>query len=243
MGFVRQVVALLFIITVPIALVTTNIRIAANEPRVYEYAADTYDSPEVTGIPRGELLRASAGIRDYFRNDEGRLFIRVINSDGEAVPLFSSRETQHMHDVKSVLQMTFRVQEVAVVFVLAYVVAIFIWARESGLRTLATQLIIAGGVGLVAIGAIGAFAAVGFDQFWGQFHGVLFSNDLWQLDPERDHLIQMFPEEFWRDVTIWIGIGTVAELAVLAFFSAIYLGVTRHERVVYDATLADGVSA
>lgn len=242
MGFVRQVAALLFIIAVPVALFTTNIRIAANEPRVYEYAADTYDSPEATGIPRGELLRASAGIRDYFRNDESRLFIRVIDSDGEAAPLFNSRETQHMHDVKSVLQMTFRVQEVAVVFVLAYVVAIFIWARESSLRTLATQLIIAGGVGLVAIGAVGAFAAVGFDQFWEQFHGVLFSNDLWQLDPERDHLIQMFPEDFWRDMTIWIGVGTVGELAGLAAASALYLTATRRSTATYNAAVPGGVS-
>jgi integral membrane protein (TIGR01906 family) len=149
-----------------------------------------------------------------------------------------------MQDVKSVLQTTFRVQEMAVLFVLAYVVAVFIWARESTLRTLATQLLIAGGVGLVAIGAIGAFAAIGFETFWDNFHGVLFTNDFWQLDPNRDHLIQMFPEDFWRDVTIWIGIGTIAELAVLAFFSAIYLGITRHhEEVTYDAPVPDGARA
>jgi len=243
LGLVRNVAALLFIIAVPVALITTNIRIVTNEPRVYEYAADRYDTPDTTGIPKGELLRAGGAIRQYFKNDQDALFIRVITDEGETVSLFNSRETQHMKDVKAVLQTTFRVQEVAVLFVLAYIVAVFIWARESGLRALATQLIIAGGAGLVAIGGIGAFAAIGFDTFWDNFHGVLFTNDFWQLDPDTDHLIQMFPEEFWRDVTIWIGIGTVAELAALAFFSAIYLGVTRNEPVAYETPLAHSAGA
>jgi integral membrane protein (TIGR01906 family) len=243
LGFIRQVAALLFIIAVPVALFTSNIRILANEPHVYEYAADHYDTPSTTGIPRAELLKASAAIREYFRNDEDTLYIRVINSDGETVPLFNSRETQHMRDVKSVLRMTFRVQEAAVLFVLAYVVAVFIWARETSLRSLATQLIIAGGLGLVAIGAVGAFAAIGFDQFWNRFHGVIFSNDLWQLDPERDHLIQMFPDGFWRDASLWIGIGTLAELAVLAGAAALYLGLNRRSTVTYEAPLPHGARA
>ena len=233
MGFIRQIAALLFIVALPVALITTNIRIATNEPRVYAYAADQYDTTETTGIPRGELLRASGAIRSYFRNDEETLFIRVIDDEGARVPLFTSRETAHMRDVKNVLQTTFRVQEVAVLFVLAYVVGVFIWAREASLRLLATEIIIAGAVGLVAIGVIGTVAAVAFDPFWENFHGVLFENDFWQLDPDRDHLIQMFPEEFWRDVTIWIGIGTLAELALLAAASAVYLGVTRRSGETY----------
>lgn len=244
MGFIRLIAVVLFIIAVPTALVLTNIRIVANEPRVYAYAIDHYDGPATTGFPRNELLRSSADIRRYFRDDRETLVIRVRNDQGETESLFNARETQHMHDVKSVIGGAFRVQEVAVLFVCAYVVAIFIWARESSTRSLATQLLLASAAGLVAIAGIGVVAALGFDSFWERFHGVLFDNDLWQLDPDRDHLIQMFPEDFWRDVVVWIGAGTIGELLVLAAASAGYLGLTRKRtRVVNeeDARVPGGV--
>lgn len=232
MGFVRHIAALLFVIALPIALITTNVRIAVNEPRLYEYAADHYDTPETTGISREELLAASGELRDYFKNDEESVFVRV-QKDGEPISLFNPRETAHLRDVKTLFQANFRVQEATVVFVLAYVVAVFIWAREGNLRTLATQLLLSGLLGLAVIGAVGAIAVTGFDQSFEQFHLIAFDNDLWRLDPARDHLIQMFPEDFWREVSLWLGIATLAELAVLAALSAIYLGLTRQSTVTY----------
>ncbi|OGO51540.1 MAG: hypothetical protein A2148_01285 [Chloroflexi bacterium RBG_16_68_14] len=230
MGFVRQIAALLFIIALPIALITTNVRIAVNEPRLYEYVADRYDTPATTGIAREELLRASAALRAYYNNDEESIFVRV-QKDGEPISLFNPRETAHLRDVKTLFQASFRAQEAAVVFVLAYVVAVFIWAREGSLRTLARQLLLSGLLGLAVIGVVGAIAVSGFDQSFEQFHLIAFDNDLWQLDPDRDRLIQMFPDQFWRDVSLWIGIATLAELAVLAGLAAAYLGLTRRTPV------------
>jgi integral membrane protein (TIGR01906 family) len=226
LGFVRHIAALLFIVALPIALITTNVRIAANEPRLYEYAADHYDTPETTGISREELLDASGELRDYFNNDDESIFVRV-QKDGEPISLFNPRETAHLRDVKTLFQASFRVQEATVIFVLAYVVAVFIWAREGSLRTLATQLLLAGLLGLAVIGAVGAIAVSGFEQSFEQFHLVAFDNDFWRLDPTRDHLIQMFPEDFWREVSLWLGIATLVELATLALLSALYLGLTR----------------
>ena len=55
-------------------------------------------------------------------------------------------------------------------------------------------------LGVAIIGVVGAIAVAGFDQSFEQFHRVAFENELWRLDSTRDHLIQMFPEEFWRQV-------------------------------------------
>ncbi len=227
MGIVRTIAALLFIIALPVALATTNVRIAVNEPRVYEYAADEYDTPARTGIEREELLRASGEVRDYFNNDEDAIFIRV-QKDGQPISLFSTRETLHMQDVKNIMLMAFRVQELSVLFVLAYVVAIFIWAREGSLRSLARHVLISGALSLAIIAGAGALAVTGFDAMFERFHLIAFDNDLWQLDPARDHLIQMFPEAFWQDISIWVGIGTMVELGALAFLAIVYLVITRN---------------
>jgi len=241
LGLVRQLAALLFIVALPVALVTTNIRIVTNEPRVYQYATDHFHTTETTGVPRAELLRASAELRAYFNNNDDTIFVRVTTKDGQPISLFNSRETSHLRDVKTLFQGSFRVQEVSVVFVLAYVVAVFIWAREHTLHTLAREILVSAALSAAAVGVLGASALAGFDATFERFHVVFFSNDLWQLDPARDHLIQMFPDGFWRDVTLWIGVGTLAELGVLAAAAGAYLGRTRRTPVAY--AVPDGVQA
>jgi len=241
LGLVRQIAALLFIIAVPVALVTTNVRVVANEPRVYQYATDHFHTPDTTGIPRSELLRASGELRDYLNNGQGTLFVRVRNDDGQGVSLFNSRETAHLRDVKDLFQASFRVQEISVIFILAYVVTVFIWAREGSLRLLAREVLASAALTAIGVVVLAGIALTGFDQAFGRFHLIFFNNDLWQLDPARDHLVQMFPEGFWRDVTLWIGAATLAELAVLAGAAGAYLGFTRKRAVAYP--VASGAQA
>ena len=238
MGFARQIAALLFIVALPVALITTTVRVVLNEPRLYEYATDHYDTTATTGIERSELLRASGELRDYFNNSDESIFISV-QRNGSPISLFNPRETAHLRDVKALFQLTFRVQEVAVLFVLAYVVTVFIWAKEGTFRSLAMQVLTSGLVTLVVVGALGVVAVSGFEGAFTQFHVIAFDNDFWKLNPSRDHLIQMFPEAFWQDVPIWEGLGTLAEIGTLGLLSAIYLRATRSSRV--SVTLPAGV--
>ena len=238
MGFARQIAALLFIVALPVALITTTVRVVLNEPRLYEYATDHYDTTATTGIERSELLRASGELRDYFNNSDESIFISV-QRNGSPISLFNPRETAHLRDVKALFQLTFRVQEVAVLFVLAYVVTVFIWAKEGTFRSLAMQVLTSGLVTLVVVGALGVVAVSGFEGAFTQFHVIAFDNAFWKLNPSRDHLIQMFPEAFWQDVSIWVGLGTLAEIGTLGLLSAIYLRATRSSRV--SVTLPAGV--
>ncbi len=240
MGLVRYAATLAFIIAVPVALITTNVRILINAPALYEYATDHYDTTATTGIERDELLRASGELRDYFNNGEDEIFVRV-QKDGDPIRLFDDQETAHLRDVKTLLVSSFRVQEVSVMFVLAYVVAVFIWARENSLRTLARQLFISGALSLAVLAGVGGLIAAGFDSSFEQFHVIAFDNDFWRLDSSRQALIQMFPNGFWQDVTLWAGIATAAELSVLALLSLAYLRLTRHSPG--NFTLAAGAQA
>jgi len=235
-GLARQIAALLFIVALPVAFVTTNIRIAVNSPELYEYAADHYDTPQTVGIARSEVLRASSELRDYFKNDEATILVRV-QRDGAPVSLFNAEETQHLRDVKALMQGSFRAQEAAVLFVLAYVVFTIIWGAERKFRSLAKQVLASGLVTLVVVGALGVVAVSGgFESAWEQFHVIAFTNDLWQLEPSQDALIQMFPEAFWQDVTVWIGIATLAQMSLLCALSAIFLAATRNSTVSFSLT-------
>ena len=95
---------------------------------------------------------------------------------------------------------------------------------------LATQSLVGLGLGVAVIGGVGIFAAFGFEAASTRFHELFFTNDLWLLDPERDHLIQMFPEAFWRDITIVLGTMCALEAALIGAIAGIYVVSTRGER-------------
>ena len=70
-----------------------------------------------------------------------------------------------------------------------------------------------------------AFAVFDANQRLSHFNQAYV--DLWQLDPDTDRLIQMFPEQFWQRVSLWVGLATLAELAALPLISVVYLALHR----------------
>ena len=228
MGAFRFLAAFLFVLAVPVAIVTTNVRFLADEQRVYRYAVDEFGAVQTTGVSRDELLRAAAEIRAYFASGQDVLSIRVNQGDRE-ISLFNARETAHMKDVKDRFLALNRVQEFSLLYALGYVAAVVLWAREVSLRGLALRVAAGCLLMLVAIGAASAFAMSGFDSAWTDFHRVLFSNEFWRLNPATDHLIQMFPPDFWESIVFFAGLLTAAEAALLLVGAGIYLGVTSRQ--------------
>src|SRR5438093_4225322 len=228
LAVIRAGLIILFMLAIAIALIATNIRVAVSEQRVYDYSVKHYDAAAISNIPESELLRANGEIHRYLTAaEEAPLAIAVRNSRGASGPLFTAKETAHMADVRDLVQMLFSGQVISVAAVLTLAVLLLVVA---GPRTLAIAAF--GGAfltgGILALAGI-AFAT-GFDSAWTQFHVVVFSNDLWELDPSRDHLIQMFPEAFWRDITALIVFATLLEASLVAGAASAYLVLTGRER-------------
>jgi integral membrane protein (TIGR01906 family) len=222
LGLFRALIIAAFVAAIPLALITTNVRVAISEQRIYDYSVREYGASDVSGIPESELIRSNGEIKRYLTHENtGDLVIEVINERGATVvPLFSARETAHMADVRDLVQWVFVLQIAAVLTVLTLaVVMIVMWP----VRVLATAALCGAILTGVLLGTAGIVAASGFDSAWTEFHVIAFTNDLWQLDPSRDHLIQMFPEAFWRDVTALIVAATLVEALIMASASAAYL--------------------
>ncbi len=213
---VRSLASGAFVVLLPVLLVTSIIRVLVSDVGFYEWGLRRHDAEARTGIPLAELDIAAAEIVRYFEDDSKRLEVIVIVDD-DLQPLFNEREIAHMSDVKTLVAWMFRVQEAALVYVIAYVAAVFLWARERTIRALAWQVLGAMALGLSVAAAIGLFALTGFDAAWSRFHEIAFRNDLWRLDPATDRLIQMFPEPFWEDATLLVvGLSVLFAVAALA---------------------------
>jgi integral membrane protein (TIGR01906 family) len=211
----------LFILAIPVALTTTNVRFLVSQQSVYDYSVRTYDASSVSGIPEDELLRANERIGQYLTSsDAGPLAIRVRNNGGDLVPLFNSREIAHMADVRGLVQALLIVQVAAIAVLVALaIVMLVLWPpRALAAAALYGSLLTGAVLGMAAV-----LALTGFDSAWSQFHVFAFSNDLWQLDPNSDHLIQMFPEAFWQEITTLLGVVTLLEALLVAGPAAAYL--------------------
>ena len=230
MGALRNLATLVFVLALPVVLVTTTIRVVFNEPRIYTYAIDEYNAVQKTGIARSELVRAGEELRSYLNStdEDAELRIQVVQ-DNFATPLFNPRETSHLVDVRDRIIWMNRIQLIAALYVLSYMASVVLWSREVSLRGLAKATLVASLLTLVGTAAAGVMSASGFEVAWEQFHQVFFT-DNYRFNPLTDHLIQIYPETFWANIVFFIGVMIVAEALLLLIGSVIYLGVTGHKR-------------
>jgi integral membrane protein (TIGR01906 family) len=82
-------------------------------------------------------------------------------------------------------------------------------------------------IAVAVLAVVGILAASGFESSWEGFHEVFFTNDLWQLDPDTDRLIQMFPEEFWFRAVLFVGALVLLQAVAIGIPALVYLSRTR----------------
>ncbi len=222
-----RIATILFVVAVPVFLVTANVRFVAGDSWFYKDGFRRHDAAAVTQVSLPELDAAAGDMVRYFEDDRAALRI-LVTIDGQETSLFNEKETDHMRDVKSLIRAVFRLNEVSLGIIIVYVGAVVLWTRERSPRDLAKYCLLGVGLGVVVVGAIGGFALTGFDRAWTQFHEIAFRNDLWALDPSRDRLIQMFPEPFWEEMTFLVAGLTLLEVLALVIAATSYMLATKH---------------
>ncbi len=128
-------------------------------------------------------------------------------------PVLEERERLHMRDVRGVFAGFFLIAAVAAVAL----AVLAIGARRSGHAARAWSAV-AGGMRWLIVGIVvtGVVAAVAFDQLFEVFHELFFPAGSFTFDPRTDHLVQLFPFDFWSETTIVLGVAIVAIALVLS---------------------------
>lgn len=192
---IRTVAIIIITLCLPVFLTATVLRAEINEPRLYYWSVSQPDVLRTTGISQIELEQASLRLIDYFNSEVASPQMEVTRQ-GKKVQLFNERELLHLEDVRGLVQLDYRIQIIAG-FLIGICLALLALAVSNPIRSIGTALISGTSLTLVLALALAAISAVEFDLLFWQFHVVSFSNLMWQLDPSRDHLIQMFPQSFW----------------------------------------------
>jgi integral membrane protein (TIGR01906 family) len=195
---------ILFIICIPVFLITTDVRFAANSMRLYEYGFNKYEVSAETGLTKEELTQTARELINYFNSNE-----ESVNID-----IFTQREIDHLKDVKGLIQLVYRLQLVSLAYIVIYIIFNFILLRGALWRKLARCLLWGSGATIVLLAVLGLIALVGFDELFLWFHLASFRNDLWLLYP-GDKLLQMFPEGFFNDATLFIAAAAIIEALII----------------------------
>jgi hypothetical protein len=220
----------------PILLLSAGIAIAINSLRLYEYGFQKYHVSQVTGIPYPELVNGARGLISYFNSGEEYISV-VVEKDGRPFMLFNEREVIHLKDVKGLFRLDYGIVLGTLIYTLAYAGTYFFltfkdrdergiktantnqavpsWRRSRYLRNLAKDLIIGSGIALTLMLILWLVSFLDFEGFFTQFHLLAFSNDFWMLNPYTDYLVMMFPQGFWNDAVLFIGILAAAMAVIL----------------------------
>jgi len=219
----------LFILCLPVLLLTASIGWAVNSQWLYKYGFEKYNVSQTTGLAEVELEKAATGLISYFNSGETNISLTVIK-DGEPFELFNQREVAHLRDVKGLIRLDYWVLLGTLIYTLSYAGVSLFWRRRRYWRRLGWGVVSGSGITLALMLAIGLGILLNFDQLFYQFHLLSFSNEFWQLDPTRDYLIMLFPGGFWYDAAIFCALATAGLAIILGGVAGGYLAFNRASR-------------
>lgn len=230
MAVLRVVLVMLFILALPVWLISSNVRVAVSRTALFEYGFRKNVTGFTTGIGDVDLLRVARGFVAYFNSAEEPMNLEV-TVDGSKRQLFNAKEVAHLKDVKSIIQLFYRVQTMALAYMLGYFAVSYALKSRSRIPGVGSLLVVssAATIAVLALAGVGLF--VGFDALFLQFHLLSFSNNLWQLDPSTDYLIRLFPREFFFDASLFIAGATIVEAGVIGIAAQVWRTFARRRAV------------
>lgn len=218
----RWLPACLFVLAVPVFLVTGGLTWAFNNIGLYEGGFEKYRISRASGITDDDLRQVALDLRGYFNSTAEPLDVqtRIFGAERE---LFNEKEVHHMRDVKRLLWGVYGVFAASAFCLLVLLAAGLAKERGGHLPSLARRTMWGGALTVGLLVLFGIVASVGFDALFLLFHQVSFANDFWRLDPRTDYLVLLFPQGFWFDATMWVALRALAGGLILAAAGGGYL--------------------
>jgi integral membrane protein (TIGR01906 family) len=207
----KKVLTWVVAILVPLVLILTSVRLLLTPAFVQlEYRTPNFP-PDPYGFTQEDRLFWSRIALDYLLNDEGISFLEELQFE-DGTPVYNSRELQHMVDVKNVLGSVLIVWYTS----LAGIFLLGVWAYWGGWwEEYRVGLQKGGWITVVLIAVTLVAVLIAFSVFFVFFHEVFFDPGTW-IFRFSDTLIRLFPERFWRDTFIAIGLISIAAGLALA---------------------------
>lgn len=217
-GFLSLLSALIFIMII----LLTSIQLNAFNLDFFRSEYKQLETAKVIGMSDQDLMVTTQELLDYIKGERSDLKIQA-NIKGEERQVFNQREIDHMVDVQKLFVNGFWLRSIGIVILILLLGILFYLTGPKFPKYWAGGYLVGAAIFIVLLGAIGIAISRDFLWFWDNFHYLIFTNDLWILNPETDVLIQMVPEKFFFDLVIRIIASFAAVIMILAVLSGMLL--------------------
>jgi len=184
-----------------------------------------YSNQEIAnyiGMSDEDLMYVTVELLDYMRARRDDLDDIQATVNGVEVEFFSERDKIHMVDVRVLYDRLFMVRNVAFFAFIGMVCLMALTKSRVGyyLSRCSREVM----VGFFLLAAILAgVIAIDFDRAFEIFHLIFFDNDYWILFPPHDRLVMMVPQQFFVNISIFIGLLIAIVPIIIITASTIYL--------------------
>ena len=217
----------LIAICLPFFLGFTNIILIANPVFLrWEYLKPTFP-PDRYGLSSGQRVELATVAVEFLNSWEPpeKAIHLLTEQTLEGKPLYKQRELDHMVDTKV---RTDLIRLAAIGTGVIVVGGTLLLAIKPATRAAAWSGLFNGSVLTAGIlGAISAYILIGWRSFFTRFHELLFPPGTWTF-AYSDSLIRLFPEKFWFDIGVILGVGTLVQ-ALLVGSIAYWLGLQKRD--------------
>lgn len=194
-------------------LVMTSIRLVMT-PLFLQIEYNRADFPlDFYGFTTEDRLQYAPYALQYLLNGEDINFLGDLRfpDSGE---LYNARELRHMRDVKTVTQIAFLL---SVIIGALAITSLYLLVRRSPSHA-GVSLVRGSILSISLVVAIVVMAIVSWNTFFTGFHSLFFSSGTWQFE-YSDTLIRLFPEQFWFDAAVAIGVMTIIGACLIWFIT------------------------
>ncbi|MDD3461942.1 MAG: TIGR01906 family membrane protein, partial [Mesotoga sp.] len=201
MNTLRTIFWIIFIITIPLLLISSTVLLEMNCLPFYEYAYQKYQISGVTGFSDEQLMGITRHLVQFFNGKIASPQL-MLENQGKPMYLFHDYEITHLQDVKVLFRYTFYLALITLIYGAGYLFFTgisggkkrwhFFWkgVRNGSILTLGLLL------------SLGAAIFIGFYNIFIKFHYLVFGDPQsspWMLNPLTDYLVMMYPLNFWQD--------------------------------------------
>ena len=178
-----QILEFFGFVCVFLAVLTLCIAVTINFRPLYVVDIDYLNILDYTTIGKKELLANFDQLMGYLNNP----FVHELTMQDFPV---SESGAFHFYEVKRLFMLNYGVLVVTII-----PAGFFIWHLKK--KGWLWRLMRPCQVGLFLPIVLLILMAIGFDQFFVQFHSLFFNNDAWLFDPATDPVINVLPETFF----------------------------------------------
>lgn len=200
-----------FCVALTIVIFVTGAQLAIySNINYYQKEYEKYQVVEDLDMKIEDVMIVTCEMLDYLVDKRADLDIET-TVNGEVREFFSEDEKIHMLDVKNIFKFCLALRRVGLTYMILSVMLFIAYRYFKGktdyqnlVKKITVSMVSVLALIFISLGVVTVYSYIDFTGVFTILHEILFTNDLWLMDPDVSLLINMLPEGFFMNMALRI---------------------------------------